>query len=604
MKKWRNKALSLLLVCLMLVSGLGFTAAAPEPAEAASVSGQTIVNTARQYIGKVPYVYGGEKIDGTNPGADCSGFICRIYEKYGINMWRVRTHLRDYGTNIGTDLNKAQVGDIIWFDGHVAIYSGKQGSKHMIIHETGGSFQNVVETSTSVVNAKLRGIIRIPGVTGSGTTASVSQVTFSEVTDPAYTSKESITNTNAVLVSKITKPAGVHVSQMGIELYSGDTILKSYSEAVSNVSDSTTVYHSWFDVNKELGRTLDAGTTYGYRFFGVFDGVKVSGARQSFTTTGTPTRSFSIVFYQNESLTTTTQTNAWVGQTIEEVCGGRMPSAQEKPGYVFDHWYVIENGQEVPIDAGTYFRWTQEVKVYPAYVEAVSEDDPDIILPPPDSTSDEETHHVTFMDLTNMTTYADYDIENGAAFTLPTRTPSRDGYTFVGWFTSASGGSEITAQTICDLEDDATFYARFEKIAEPEDPSDGPQPGSVDMTLTIGSPMLTINGDRTFIDSLGTTPIIRDGRTLLPVRAVIEGMGGTVEWDGGTRMVTLWVDGHSLRLTLDSRMVQDGRNDWFYLDVAPVSIGGRTMLPIRFIVEYFGGQVVWDGDSRTVTITY
>ena len=81
-------------------------------------------------------------------------------------------------------------------------------------------------------------------------------------------------------------------------------------------------------------------------------------------------------------------------------------------------------------------------------------------------------------------------------------------------------------------------------------------------------------------------------------------MGGTVEWDGGTRTVTLWVDGHSLRLTLDSRMVQDGRNDWFYLDVAPVSIGGRTMLPIRFIVEYFGGQVVWNGDSRTVTITY
>ena len=603
MKKWRKKVLSVLLVLVMLASSLGLSAAAPAPAEAASVSGQTIVNTARQYLGKVPYVYGGETIDGANPGADCSGFICRIYEKYGINMWSVRTHLRDYGTNIGTDLNKAQVGDIVWFDGHVAIYSGKQGSKHMIIHETGGSFQNVVETSTSVVNAKLRGIIRIPGVTGSGTTASVSQVTFSEATDPAYTSKESISNTNAVLVSKITKPAGVHVSQMGIELYSGDTILKSYSEPVS-VSDSTTVYHSWYDVNKELGRTLDAGTTYGYRFFGVFDGVKVSGPRMTFTTTGTPTRSYSVVFYQNESRTTMSQTNGYYGQTFGEIFGGQLPSAQEKPGHVFDHWYVIENGQEVPIDAGTYFRWTQEVKVYPAYVEAVAEEDPGVILPPPDMV---EVHEVTFMDLTNMTSYGTFEVRNGDPFTLPDRTPSREGYTFLGWFTSSGGGTEITAQTIADLDSDTTFYARFEKIAtepeEPEEPTPDPS-GEVEMRLTIGSPMMTIDGERQFIDSLGTTPMILDGRTLLPVRAVIEGMGGTVEWDGATRTVTLWVDGHSLNLTLDSKMVQDGRNDYYMLDVAPVSIGGRTMLPIRFIVEYFGGQVVWDGASRTVTITY
>lgn len=120
--KWRKKGLVFVMVLLLLVTSFGALPA--QPAEAASVSGQTIVNTARQYIDKVPYVYGGTKIDGTNPGADCSGFICRIYEKYGINMWSVRTHLRDYGTNIGTDLNKAQVGDIIWFDGHVAIYSG------------------------------------------------------------------------------------------------------------------------------------------------------------------------------------------------------------------------------------------------------------------------------------------------------------------------------------------------------------------------------------------------------------------------------------------------------------------------------------------------
>lgn len=603
--KWRKKGLAFVMVLLLLVTRFGALPA--QPAEAASVSGQTIVNTARQYIDKVPYVYGGTKIDGTNPGADCSGFICRIYEKYGINMWSVRTHLRDYGTNIGTDLNKAQMGDIIWFDGHVAIYSGTQNGKHRIVHETGGSFQNVVETNVDVVQAALRGIIRIPGVNGNGTSAGGAQVTFSTPTDPDYTAKQSISNTNAVLVSQINKPSGVKVTQMGIILYKGDGIIKRYSEAVSNVSNTTTRYHSWFDVNKELGLTLESGTTYGYRFFGVFNGVEIQGQRQNFTTTGTPSSSYSVRVYKNEDKTNSRQTWAHYGETLEEVFSGYFPSAQEKPGYVFDHWYVVENGQQVPVDEGTLFRWTHDIEIYPAYAKMIEEDDPGVVLPPPDKV---EAYTVTFMDLTNMTSYGSYEVKNGEQMILPSRTPTREGYTFLGWFTSASGGTEITANTIADLDGDTTYYARFEKLDEqepdtpdtPDTPVTPPAGEHGTMVLTIDSPTLTVNGDRQSIDGLGTTPIIRNGRTLLPVRAVIEGMGGSATWHNDTRTVELWLDGHSLTLTLDSKMVQDGRNDYYMLDVAPISLGGRTMLPIRFVVEYFGGQVFWDNSSQTVTI--
>lgn len=62
MKKWRKKSVSMLLIVLMLVTSLGATAA-PQPAEAA-VSGQTIVNKAMEYCGKVPYVSGGTKLTG------------------------------------------------------------------------------------------------------------------------------------------------------------------------------------------------------------------------------------------------------------------------------------------------------------------------------------------------------------------------------------------------------------------------------------------------------------------------------------------------------------------------------------------------------------
>ena len=608
MKKWRKKSVSMLLIVLMLVTSLGATAA-PQPAEAV-VSGQTIVNKAMEYCGKVPYVSGGTKIDGTNPGADCSGFICRIYEKFGIDMWAHRTQLRKCGTNIGTDLNQAQLGDIIWFDSHVAIYAGKKNGDHMIVHETGGDFQNVVYTKVSVVRATLRGIIRIPGVNGNS--VSTPSVSFSEATDPDYTSKASISDRNAVLVQKITKPSGTKVTKMGIILYDGNQTIKKYSENVSNVKDSTTTYHSWFDINKELGITLEPGLTYGYRFFGVFNGVEIEGPKRTFTTTGSPAHSnktFDVTFYANPNGTTQYGSECKYGDSILNAFYGSFPPAQVPDGYRFDHWYVIDdNGQKVTIDIHSLFRWTHDIIIYPAYVEGTESQEPELELPPPDYV---EVHNVNFVDPANMLSYGSYEIANGDRFTLPSRTPTRDGCEFVGWFTSVSSGTQITASTIADLDGDATFYARFRKAADTSepDPEPGTEPdptptpsGDVNMTLTIGSTALTINGKTQAIDALGTTPIIRNDRTLLPVRAVIEGMGGSVDYDNDTRVVTLVVDGHSLYLMLDSQMAWDSRNDYYLMDVAPVSIGGRTMLPIRFVVEYFGGQVFWDNSSQTVTI--
>ena len=209
-----------------------------------------------------------------------------------------------------------------------------------------------------------------------------------------------------------------------------------------------------------------------------------------------------------------------------------------------------------------------------------------------------------------MVTYGYYHIKNGDTYTFPATSPTRNGYEFIGWFTEPSGGTKITAGMVANLDADVVYYAQFRKVDEepqPEpDPGQESQPepsGDVKMTLNIGNPVFTVNGERQAIDSLGTTPIIRNGRTLLPVRAVIEGMGGTVDYDNDTRVVTLVMDGHSLYLMLDDKMAWDSRNDYYMLDVAPVSIGGRTMLPIRFVVEYFGGQVDWDNASQTVTIT-
>lgn len=83
-----------------------------------SATGSAIVSYACKFIGN-PYVWGGESL--TN-GADCSGFIKSVYAHFGYNLPRTSGALRSVGR--GVSYAEAQPGDIICYDGHVAIYMG------------------------------------------------------------------------------------------------------------------------------------------------------------------------------------------------------------------------------------------------------------------------------------------------------------------------------------------------------------------------------------------------------------------------------------------------------------------------------------------------
>lgn len=122
------------------------------------------------------------------------------------------------------------------------------------------------------------------------------------------------------------------------------------------------------------------------------------------------------------------------------------------------------------------------------------------------------------------------------------------------------------------------------------------------IVLQIGNPNMTVNGTEKPIDAEGTVPVIVNGRTLLPVRAVVEEMGGTVAWNGEKREVTLKLAEDEIRLTIDSTTATlNGKAQT--LDAAPAILNGRTMLPIRFVAESFRFDVAWDGATQTVTVT-
>lgn len=119
--------------------------------------------------------------------------------------------------------------------------------------------------------------------------------------------------------------------------------------------------------------------------------------------------------------------------------------------------------------------------------------------------------------------------------------------------------------------------------------------------LQIGNPNMTVNGIEKPIDTEGAAPIIVNDRTLLPVRAVVEEMGGTVVWNGDTQTVTLNYGGDEINLVIDDTTAYlNGAAQT--LDTAPTIINDRTMLPIRFIAEGFKFEVAWNEETKTVTI--
>ncbi len=122
------------------------------------------------------------------------------------------------------------------------------------------------------------------------------------------------------------------------------------------------------------------------------------------------------------------------------------------------------------------------------------------------------------------------------------------------------------------------------------------------VVLKIGEADMTVDGKKMPIDEEGTAPVIKNGRTLLPVRAVVEELGGTVAWNGEKREVTLTCGEDEIRLTIDSpEALLNGEKQT--LDSAPEIMNGRTMLPIRFIAEGFGFGVEWNEEEKSVTVT-
>jgi len=113
---------------------------------------------------------------------------------------------------------------------------------------------------------------------------------------------------------------------------------------------------------------------------------------------------------------------------------------------------------------------------------------------------------------------------------------------------------------------------------------------------------IAVTIDGIAVDFDGQGPVIVDNRVLVPVRGVFEALGFVPTWNRSTRAATLTRDDYVVVLTIGSYTFTTNGEE-FPLDVPPQLIEGRTLLPLRAVLESVGyNDMSWSGTTRTVVI--
>ncbi len=96
-------------------------------------------------------------------------------------------------------------------------------------------------------------------------------------------------------------------------------------------------------------------------------------------------------------------------------------------------------------------------------------------------------------------------------------------------------------------------------------------------------------------------PEIKNGRTLVPLRAIAESLGTDVKWDQVTQTITLTKGDTTITLTIDAKTATVNGQE-LPLDVAPTIKNNRTIVPLRFISEALKANVEYDAATNLIFV--
>ena len=114
----------------------------------------------------------------------------------------------------------------------------------------------------------------------------------------------------------------------------------------------------------------------------------------------------------------------------------------------------------------------------------------------------------------------------------------------------------------------------------------------VRIVMQINNKTIIVNGENMIYD---VAPFIVDDRTLVPIRIITELFGGEVDWDNDTRTVSLIIDDKVLSMTIGKEIPGYG--------TSAIIVDNRTFVPVRYVMEMLDSEVEWIEESRQIIIT-
>lgn len=122
---------------------------------------------------------------------------------------------------------------------------------------------------------------------------------------------------------------------------------------------------------------------------------------------------------------------------------------------------------------------------------------------------------------------------------------------------------------------------------------------SLASVMAAGNITVNLDGNTLNFD---VPPQIINESTMVPMRTIFEALGATVEWNQDTRTITSKKDETTVTLTIDSNVMYVNNNA-VTLEAPACIIDDRTLVPIRAVAEAYGATVDWNGDTNVITIT-
>jgi uncharacterized protein len=134
------------------------------------------------------------------------------------------------------------------------------------------------------------------------------------------------------------------------------------------------------------------------------------------------------------------------------------------------------------------------------------------------------------------------------------------------------------------------------------------EPNTLRFNIGVLDSFLKLGSQDEIQNPMDTAPVLLNDRTLLPIRFVVEPMGGKVLWDQqeqkititkGTTTIELWIGSNIAKVNGVEKIIDPDN-----LNVKPMIVApGRTMLPLRFISEALGCTIYWNQVTQEITVT-